>query len=63
MGRVAERIAGGRLLQADSGDDIAGADGLDVLPVVRVHPQDPPDAFLVPVVELSTKVPVSSVPE
>ena len=46
--RVAERVAGGRLLQADGGDDVAGVGLLDVLALVRVHPQDAADAFLLP---------------
>ena len=44
--RVAERVTGGRVLQPDGGDDVAGEDGVLVLPVVRVHLQDAADALL-----------------
>ena len=43
---VAERVAGGRLLEADGGDDVAGEDGVDVLAVVGVHLEDAADALL-----------------
>ncbi len=43
---VAEGVAGGGVLQADHGGDVAGVDGLDVLTVVGVHLQDAADALL-----------------
>ena len=43
---VAERIAGGHILQADGGGDIARVHFLDLLAIVRVHLQDAADAFL-----------------
>ena len=44
---AAQRVAGGRVLQADGGDDVAGVDRVDVLAVVRVHLQQAADALLV----------------
>ena len=44
--RVAQRVAGGGLLQADDGDDVAGEDRVEVLAVVGVHLQDAADALL-----------------
>ena len=44
--RVAERVAGGGVLEADGGDDVAGEDGVLVLAVVGVHLQDAADALL-----------------
>ena len=44
--RVAQRVAGERLLQADGRDDVAGEDRVDVLAVVRVHLQQAADALL-----------------
>ena len=44
---VAERVAGGGVLEADGGDDVAGEDLLDVLAVVGVHLQEAADALLV----------------
>ena len=44
--RVAQRVAGGRLLEADGGGDGAGGDLLDVLAVVGVHLQQPADPLL-----------------
>ena len=46
MARVAERVAGGRVLEPDGRDDVAGEDGLLVLAVVGVHLQDAPDPLL-----------------
>jgi hypothetical protein len=46
VGRVAQRVAGGRVLEADGGDDVAGEDGVLVFPVVGVHLQEPADALL-----------------
>ncbi len=43
---LAERVAGGRLLEAEAGDDVARVRDLDVLALVRVHAQDAPDALL-----------------
>ena len=40
-----ERVAGRRLLQADGGDDLARADLLALLAVVRVHLEQPADAL------------------
>jgi hypothetical protein len=44
--RIAQRVAGGRLLEADGGRDRAGRDLLDVLAVVGVHLQQPADPLL-----------------
>ena len=44
--RIAQRVAGRRFLQADRRGDVAGADFLDVLALVRVHLQDAADALL-----------------
>ena len=46
VGAVAERVAGGRLLEAETRDDVARVRDLDVLALVRVHAQDAPDALL-----------------
>ena len=42
---VAQGVAGGGVLQADHGGDVAGVDGLDVLTVVGVHLQDTADTL------------------
>ena len=44
--RVAQRVAGGGLLEPDGGHDVAGEDGLLVLAVVGVHLQEAADALL-----------------
>ena len=41
-----ERVAGGGVLQADEGDDVAGLDLGDVLPAVGVHLEDAADPVL-----------------
>ena len=43
---IAQGIAGGGVLQAHGGSDVAGEDLLDVLPVVGMHLQDAADALL-----------------
>ena len=43
---VGQGIAGRGLLQAGDGANIAGLDRLDLLPLVCVKSQDPPDSFL-----------------
>ena len=43
---VAEGVAGGGLLEADQGHDVAGEGGVAVLAVVGVHLQDAPDPLL-----------------
>ena len=43
---VAKGVAGGRRLEANHRDDVAGVDRVAVLPVVRVHLEDPADALL-----------------
>ena len=43
---VAQRVAGGGLLEADDGHDVAGEDGVLVLAVVGVHLEDAADALL-----------------
>ena len=43
---IAQGIAGGGVLQAHGGGDVAGEDLLDVLPVVGMHLQDAADALL-----------------
>ena len=44
--RIAQRLAGGDVLQAHAGGDVAGADLLDLFTLVGVHLQDPADALL-----------------
>ena len=46
VSRVTQRVAGRGRLEADDGDDVAGIDGLLVLPVVGVHLQDAADPLL-----------------
>jgi hypothetical protein len=46
LGRIAQRVAGGRFLQANRRRDVARAHFLDVLALVRVHLQDAADALL-----------------
>ena len=43
---VTQGVAGGGVLQADSGSDIAGVDLLNVLSVVGVHLKDTAQTFL-----------------
>ena len=43
---IAQGITGGGVLQTDDRGDIAGIDGLDILPVVGVHLQDAADTLL-----------------
>ena len=45
---VAERVAGARVGEPDRRGDVARADRIDVLAVIRVHAQDSPDALLAP---------------
>src|SRR6266545_2403511 len=45
---VAQRLAGGGVLQTHHRDDVAGADGGDLLTLVRVHPVDLADPLLLP---------------
>ena len=42
-----QRVAGGRVLEADRGGDVAGADLVDLLAVVGVHLEDAADPLLV----------------
>ena len=44
--RVAERVTGGGVLEADGGDDVAREHGVLVLAVVRVHLEDAADPLL-----------------
>ena len=44
--RIAERVAGARVLQAGERDDVAGIGFLDVLAVVGVHQQHAADALV-----------------
>ena len=46
LARVAERVAGGGVLEADGGDDVAREHRLLVLAVVGVHLEDAADALL-----------------
>src|SRR6266508_626228 len=46
VGRVAQRLTGGGVLQTHHGDDVAGADRRDLLTLVRVHPVDLADPLL-----------------
>src|SRR4029079_4272068 len=43
---VAERVAGRRLLEAETRDDVARVRDVDVFALIRVHPQDATDALL-----------------
>ena len=43
--RVAQRVAGEGVLEADRGGDVAGEDLFDLLAVVGVHLEDAPDAL------------------
>src|SRR5712691_1034427 len=45
MRLVAQRVAGARVLQPDRGRDVAGTHVLDLLALVGVHLQQPPDAL------------------
>ena len=64
MGLVAEGVTGGGVLQADSGGDVAGVDGLDVLTVVGVHLQQTAEALVAcPWCSCSTLSPALMVPE
>ena len=61
---VAQGVAGGGVLQAHDGGDVAGVDRLDVLPVIGVHLQDAANPLAAaPWWSCSTVVPVFSVPE
>ena len=46
LSQVAERVAGRDVLEADGRGDVAGADFLDLLALVRVHLQQPADALV-----------------
>ena len=64
LGRIAKRVAGGGVLEAGKGDDVAGIGLLDVLAVIGVHQQHAADAlFLVLHRVQRALVPVSSLPE
>ena len=64
LSSVAQRVAGRRVLQADRGGDVAGADLVDLLAVVGVHLEDAADALLAALASsCSTYEPVLSVPE
>ena len=59
VGRVAERVTGGGVLEADGRDDVAGEHRVLVLAVVGVHLEDAADALLAgPWCALSTDAPV-----
>src|SRR5712692_8605409 len=45
MGLLAQRVTGARVLQPDRGRDVAGAHLLDLLALIGVHLQQPPDPF------------------
>ena len=45
--RIAQRVAGRRVLEAGDGDDVAGARFLDVLAVIGMHLQHAADALAV----------------
>ena len=44
--RITQRVAGGRALETDGRNDVAGDDRVDVLAVVGVHHQQAADALL-----------------
>ena len=46
VGPVAQRVAGGGLLEAEPGHDVAGHGHVEVLALVGVHQQDAPEALL-----------------
>jgi hypothetical protein len=59
----AERVAGGRVLEADQRDDVAGIGLLDVLAVVRVHQQHAADLLLLVLDGVEDGAALSSLPE
>jgi len=60
---VAEGVAGVGVLDADDGDDVAGAGGLEGDAVVGVHLEDAGGVFLLAVARLRRRVPLVRVPE
>ncbi len=46
--RIAQRVAGGDVLQAHHGGDVAREDLVDLFALVGVHPQEPADALAAP---------------
>ena len=46
MCRIAQRVAGGRVFQADRRGDVAGVHFLDFFALVRVHLQNTAETFL-----------------
>ena len=61
--RVAQRVAGGGVLEAGERDDVAGAGLLDVLALVGVHQQHAADALALVLDRVQHCVPVFSTPE
>src|SRR5262249_52764984 len=45
---VAQGVTRGRVTETDRGGDVAGVDLLDLLALVGVHLEEPPDALLLP---------------
>ena len=46
MLRIGQGVAGGGVLETDSGNDVAREHGVDVLAMVGVHPQEAAEALL-----------------
>ena len=61
--RVAQGVAGGGVLQADEGHDVAGEGGVLVLAVVGVHLEDAADPLLAVLGRVEERQPLSSLPE
>ena len=61
--RAREGVAGGGLLEADAGEDVARVALLDLLAVVGVHHQQAADPLGAAVVALRTRPPALSLPE
>ena len=61
--RVAQRVAGEGVLEADGRGDVARVDLVDLLAVVGVHLEDAPDALLLALGRVETYEPALSVPE
>jgi len=54
MVRVAQRVAGIALLEADRGGDVSRIDGFDLLAVISVHLEDATDPLLLAFVAFRT---------
>ena len=61
--RIAQRVAGGGVLEAGQRDDVARAGFLDVFAMVGMHQQHAADALAVVLDRVQHLVPVVSTPE